>query len=198
MKYKVDCIKNYNEQDYKKIYSQIRKEKQNKIDKYIKEESKKRSMLGEYLLQKLLKEERIDYNKIQIKTNKNEKPYIENKKIYYNISHSYDYVITAISEKPIGVDIEKIRKIDSKTINMFATSKEKEYILSEKKGLEKRLFEIYTLKEAYIKMKGLALKDIKKTEFAIENQLITNSDQKTQSKLIHNVPEYIIAICEQK
>jgi len=188
MKYKVDCIKNYNEEEYKNFYDKIKKEKQNRIKKYINKDAKKRSILGEQLLIELLKEENINYKNIEIKTNENGKPFIKNQKIYYSISHSYDYVISVISNKPIGIDIEKIRKTSLNTIKKI--SKEKKEITS-----ERELFQIYTLKEAYLKMKGLSLIDINNVEFKIEKNIIC-SDSKVIAKLIYDIPGYIIAICE--
>ena len=48
-------------------------------------------------------------------------------KIYYNISYSYDYVICIISNKEIGIDIEKIRKTNINTKKIFATKIEQNY-----------------------------------------------------------------------
>lgn len=195
MKYKIESINNYNDELFQKLYNKIRKEKKDEIDKYITKESKERSILGEKLLMDLLGEN--DYKLLRIERNKNGKPYIKNKKTYYNISHSNNYVTAVVSNNQIGIDIEKVRKISLKVIDKFASKNEKQYIYSKENGVEKRLFEIYTLKEAYIKMKGLALKNIKTVEFKIEKEKITCSDQKTKSILIYDIPDYIVAICEK-
>ena len=93
------------------------------------------------------------------KKNPNGKPFIDkNPDFHFNISHSKSAVAVAFSEKPIGVDIEKLRTTDPRVAKRFFTEKEQEYILQ---NPDIRFFEIWTKKEAAIKQKGLAIKDIK-------------------------------------
>ena len=134
----------------------------------------------------------INYKDIEIITNQYGKPYIKDMKIYYNISYSYDYVICIISNKEIGIDIEKIRKTNINTKKIFATKIEQNYI-----GNYEKLFKIFTLKEAYFKMLGTDLKKMKNIEFNILNKNIICSDNNIITKQIkfHN---YIISICEKK
>ena len=44
----------------------------------------------------------------QLAYGENEKPYLKNQGLYFNISHSGSYVALATSETEVGVDIEKI------------------------------------------------------------------------------------------
>lgn len=160
---------------------------------------KKRSILGEILLIKLLKEIDIDYNELTIKKNKYGKPYIINNKFYYNISHSHDYVICAISNKKIGIDIEKIRPVNKRIATQFSTNNELKYIneYNNNQLVYKRFFTIFTLKEAYFKCIGTNLNNIKKLEFNLNaSSIISNKkNYKFNTKIINN---YVIAICEHK
>lgn len=91
----------------------------------------------------------------------NGKPYLkENKNFCFNISHSGNAVAVAVSNTEIGVDIEKIRKADFRVCNRFFTENEKEYVGNS----DRRFFEIWTKKEAYIKLNGLALKNLKEAK----------------------------------
>lgn len=197
MKLIYDNINNYSQEDYNYFLTIIRTEKYNKILKIINNQDKKRSILGEILLINLLKELKIDYNTLNIHINKNGKPYIKNKKIYFNISHSNDYVICAISNNEIGIDIEKIRNVNHNIINQFATTSEIIYIKEKQNYFFKRIFEIFTLKEAYFKCIGTNLNNIKKVEFIISKNLIKCSDNKFSCQLIYDIDNYIIAICER-
>ena len=191
-------IDNYKDNELNNYINNIYTIKKNRILKTSNDNSKKRMIIGELLLKILLKKYyNLDYNKLDFYLNDYNKPYIKNKTIFYNISHSSLYVICGISKKEIGIDIEKIRQIDLRTINQFATQNEKKYILSNDKDIEKRLFEIYTLKEAYFKMLGTNLSNIKKIEFFISNKKIICSDKSIDAKLNYDIPNYIIAICEQ-
>lgn len=198
MKYIIKNINDFNTNDIYNFYNKIPKIKKNKIDKYIKEEAKIRSIIGEYLLKCLLKEKNIDYSTINYYINDYGKQYIKNINYYHNISHSYDYVITVLSDKEIGVDIEKIRDIRIDNIKWFASKKEKEYILKSNDNINKRLFEIYTLKEAYFKSLGKNLNNILEVEFIINDNKIICSDKNIEAYLIYDIEGYIIAIIKRQ
>lgn len=99
---------------------------------------------GIKLLKSMINEEPIFYY------NYNGKPYLKNSNIYFSISHSIDKVACVISDKIIGLDIEKIRDYD---INL-----NKELKINANNNRD--FFINYTKKEAYLKKNGLALKDI--------------------------------------
>lgn len=199
MKLLIENIQDYDETKYQLFYSKIKSYKKKRIDKIINKQAKYRSILGEYLLIKGLDlYYSIDYDDTTIHVNKFGKPFIERLNVYYNISHSYNYVICGFNNKQIGIDIEKIRNINIKDIDQFATSSEKKYILKRKKRIYQRAFEIYTLKEAYFKMKGENLNNIKNIEFHINCKYITCNDKTVKLKLNKKVKNYIIAICIKK
>lgn len=107
-----------------------------KIDKLVVKKQKYLSIMGIYLLKKGLKDYyNLNYNNKIILRNDNGKPYIKNSNIYFNISHSNDYVVCVFNNKNVGIDIEKKKKdFDIKS---------------------------FTLKESYTKMKGLSIFNIK-------------------------------------
>lgn len=168
-----------------------------KIDKYINPERKKASIIGDMLLAELLTKHSILYKDVKLITNKNGKPYIANKNLFFSISHSHEYVIAAISNRKIGIDIEKIRKTPLNTINYFANEKEKKQIIKSKDQL-KSIYKLYTLKEAYIKMIGLNINSFFDVEFLINNDKIVCSDNNIEAKFITNVDNYIISYCQKK
>lgn len=197
MKYIIKNINDYSDNEIDNFYNNIYIEKKKRINNFKNELKVKQSIIGELLLRDLLdKYYNLNYNNLEFEFNKNNKPFIVNKNIFYNISHSSNYVIVVVSDKEIGIDIEKIRETNIKSINCFASNKEKEYILLEDNNLFKRLFEIYTLKEAYIKMMGKSIFDIKNVEFTISNNHIYCSDinVKCYSFMYDN---YVISICEK-
>ena len=197
-KYLYSNVNDYSKKDISNFYNHIYQAKKERISKYLNKEKYKSSIIGEILLYKLLKKENIKYEKQQFTINEYGKPYINNKQLFFNISHSHDYVITIISNKEIGIDIEKIRKTNLNTIDIFATQKEKEYILSSENDIYKRLFQIYTLKEAYFKMLGNDLSKLKEVEFIIDNNNITCSDKKINAYSSDTTDNYIFSICKKK
>ena len=198
MEYIIKNINDFDKDVINNFYHKIPERKKNRIDKYKNYESKARSIIGEIILEELLEGKNISYNNLDYYINEYGKPYLKSKTIFFNISHSFDYVITAISSNEIGIDIEKIKKTSIKAINQFATKKEKKYILSSNDNIEERIFKIYTLKEAYFKMLGTDLSHILDIEFTICDDKIKCNDKNVTAGFINDINGYIVAYCEKK
>lgn len=94
----------------------------------------------------------------------NGKPYLKNKGIFFNSSNKKNISSTIISVLPVGIDIEIINystKID-KISKRFFSKNEYDYIFSEKssKLQYEKFYEIWTKKEAYIKLNSGRVTDI--------------------------------------
>jgi len=197
VEYIIKNVADFSKKDIINFYDKIPKLKKDKIDKFKNYETKTKSIIGEILLCELLTKNNIYYNNIEYYINDYGKPYLKDKNIFFNISHSFDYIITTISKNEIGIDIEKVRKTPLNIINQFATNEEKKYILSTNTNIEERIFRIYTLKEAYFKMLGTNLNHILEVEFKIENNKVLCSDKNVKVGFINNIDGYIIAYCEK-
>ncbi len=65
--------------------------------------------------------------------------------IQFNISHAGDYIACAVSDDPVGVDIELIKTADMQIAERFFTTDETAYIKSGQQ--EQRFYEVWTKKE---------------------------------------------------
>lgn len=93
---------------------------------------------------------------VEIDYTSNGKPFLKNvKNIHFSISHSDDLLVIVIDNKNIGVDIERIRDYDLK-INSIIKYNAKS---------NEDFFREWTKREAVIKLKGLALKDINSLDY---------------------------------
>ncbi|MBD5585432.1 MAG: 4'-phosphopantetheinyl transferase superfamily protein [Clostridia bacterium] len=84
-----------------------------------------------------------------INFNENGKPYVEGDPLFFSITHSKDTAVFALSDKPVGIDLEFIdckRKIESVLLRF--TDRE----LSEINGNLPLFYENWVVKEAYIKL----------------------------------------------
>lgn len=192
MKYLYANINDYNDNDYKSIYESINNFKKKDIDKLPTIDDKKRSILGIKLLMNLLSEKSINYNDLKFTKNKDGKPIITNYSLFYSTSHSDKYVICAISDTEIGIDIQSIQEINFKIMNSFFNEDEKLY-----SNNNENYTKILSLKESYGKCYGFGINHIKEVKFSIKGKNIIINDKSVTYKFINEIPNYIISIVEK-
>ena len=184
MKCLVDDINNYSDLDINSFIDHIPYIKRERI-KNFNYQTYKQSIVGEILLSKLLQEQNINYDNIIVKYNENGKPFISNYPIYYNISHDHDLVVCVISDGMIGVDIMKMHDTKKSMAKAFCTEEELNYITDKYK-----FYQIFTLKEAYLKLFGKKINDIKELNIVSNNQIKLNVIYRTMK---HD--DYLISVC---
>lgn len=145
---------NIKDLNLEKAYSLLPEERKEKLKGFI-FDSEKRLSCGSYLLlRKILEEE--DINDPIIKTEENGKPYISNhENIFFNMSQSNRMVACAISDKEIGIDIEKKDPlIDLKIADTFFINSEYQTVKKSEDSIDE-FFKYWVLKESYMKYTGL-------------------------------------------
>lgn len=74
---------------------------------------------------------------------------------HFNISHSKNWIVLAVDNFPIGIDIEILRDVNFKIAKRFYTNQEYNYILrTSGHDKTKRFYEVWTMKESYMKAIG--------------------------------------------
>ena len=189
---------------YDLAYSLVSETRQKKTDQYLNSEDKKRSLTAELLLKKALTDQGKDLNDLTYKYNDYGKPKLKDIGDFcFNISHSGDYVILAVSVKEIGCDIEKIRNRDLKIAKRFFADKEYEDLLKIEDEEERRkMFYLYwVLKESFIKFNGKGLSQPldsfwininKDKKISVHDQ---SGDAGLYLKYFDIIPGYFIGIC---
>lgn len=131
------------------------KDFQNKILNYRRWQDAQLSLLGRVLLLNFFEENGISSNEINnIHYNKFGKPFLKGNSSFFNISHSGDIAVCAISDKSeIGIDIEVISNIEIDDFKPQFTENEWNKIISSNNKKE-TFFEYWTQKEAVIKAHG--------------------------------------------
>lgn len=89
----------------------------------------------------------------------NGKPYFAELPIYFNLSHSGDYVLCAVADVEVGADIQRMEDIDFERIaSRFFSEKECEVLHQAGAEEAKHLFyQLWARKEAYGKLTGEGL-----------------------------------------
>ncbi len=154
-------IYDFTQADYAKMYSLLDCAIKEKIDKKSSEKGKKLSLAGYILLWRAAKE---IYNKdsVNVKFSEHGKPLCDF--CFFSISHSFDHIVCAISDKPIGVDIQRFCEIKQRKKYKLLSLKESNYVNELKENFSRRYIEIFSKKEAAIKMLGLSLGDAGKID----------------------------------
>ena len=91
-------------------------------------------------------------------------PTLDGTGLFVSIAHSGNYAVCALSDTPVGIDIEEVRPMCGRVATGTFSVRENEYLGADGYELSGdtlvRFFEIWTAKEAYAKMtrEGISLK----------------------------------------
>ena len=125
------------------------------------------------------------------------------KNLDFNIAHSGDWLVMAVGDSQVGIDIEKIRPLETDIAKGFFTAREFDYINKDPCQQNARFFEIWTLKESFVKAIGKGLiYPLKNIEFSVVgSQKISakiKGGQQWHFKGYGLDPSYKLAACSQK
>ena len=111
---------------------------------------------------------------------------------YFNISHSHGYIALVIDSVPVGIDIEKMRKVDEGLINYISNEEEKQYIHD-----EESFFEIWTNKESLVKANGFGIKQKVNTIPGLPINGLKSFHDKTYNSRTIKYDELIITVTRE-
>lgn len=192
MVYLVKSILDYTDDEYTKIYSIMPESIKSKVDNKKMLINKKQTLLGYYLLKCLLNDHYNIKDYPLIDFDEYGKPYLVDMSLYFNISHSYNAVLCAVSENIIGVDIEKVVNRNRKIYSFVCNEMELKKINSDvDDSLE--FTKLWTQKESYLKYLGKGL------GYELKN-LLTSVDMDAFDTKVKKIGEesYVLSIYEGK
>ena len=134
-----------------------------RIDRMIQLWDVRRSLVSESLIRMLACQAlAIDNASIEFAANPFGRPYLSGfQKVFdFNLSHSGEWVLCAVGQPAIGVDIERIQPIDLELARRYFSAAEYRRWLGDPASQRlARFYELWTLKESYLKAvgKGLAI-----------------------------------------
>ncbi len=141
------------------VYDMVSEQRQKKTDACRHMADKRRSLAAELLLEKALADLGLCPKQLRFAYGENGKPYLQNEKnVHFNLSHSGDYALCAVSMREVGCDIEKITDRKQTVAKKFSQA-EKEWLEAQEDPGEKQkqFFRLWTLKESYVKTTGQGL-----------------------------------------
>jgi len=130
------------------------------------------------------------------------KPHIGNlSDVHFNISHSGHYVVCAVAPSEIGIDVERIRKVNLRVAERFFSPSEIHDLMAcEEENRMQYFITLWTIKESYLKAIGRGLTQHLNSFTIVKNgesYLLTGNEEaetygiETQ-QLNH---EYMMAVC---
>lgn len=163
---KIYAIKNLasiSDETFRLLFCTLSPERQAYVSKFTRASDYQRSVLGGALVQHMLQDrlgrEKTDFDIIR---NAYGKPYLKDyDDLHFNVSHSGDWIVGAIGNQPVGIDVEKIGNVNMEIAKRFFHSTEYNALMA-CSGISDQLslfYDLWTLKESYIKAvgKGLSL-----------------------------------------
>ncbi len=160
----------FSEETLLQAYNALSPSRKAHIDRLKQQADKIRSLTGELLVQSLLQEYYPLVSGV-LHRHPGGQPYLAGCNLFVSISHCDQMVACAVSQKPVGIDIEKIRPVNLKLCRHICVEDELEYLLKGNRDLIHhncdnpeilhRFFEIWTGKEAYFKKCGTGITDLK-------------------------------------
>jgi 4'-phosphopantetheinyl transferase len=153
-----------NETEYSTLLAAVPPEKRARINRLRGSWAAQNTLLGDTIVRREISiKTGIPAAQLVFKTNEYGKPFF-NDEIHFSISHSGNAITAALDTLPVGIDIETIKPcpnpgIERKIMKRFFTPEEQAYITQPDRETSGRFYEIWTMKESYIKKegKGLAL-----------------------------------------
>ena len=138
------------------IYPKLPVQEREKAGRFVYEADRLRFITGRLLIREIFKE-RFGTAFAEIKLTEYGKPYITGaENFHFNLSHSGDFVALAVSNAPVGIDIEQIKEIEWKDIAQTFSAKEKS-MLNNSSGQLNCFYRIWTVREAFSKEEGTGL-----------------------------------------
>lgn len=151
-------------------------EYQDKIKRYRRWQDAQLSLLGRILLVKGLEQINYGFDESNLNYTSFNKPYLENNAIHFNISHSGELVVCALTKiGAIGIDIEKINGTKISDFKSQMTVNEWK-LINESTNANLSFFQYWTQKEAVIKTHGKGLSIPLKSFEVTKNKTIIESE----------------------
>lgn len=142
---------------YEKLCSALPAERRGKAEAHLSRSGKLLSAAAGYLLRRALKERGLNAEAVKITYGEHGKPYIAGGAFYFNLSHSGDIAVCAVSDCEVGVDVQKIKPVARKLMARVCTPDELNFIDNAEEGKDAAFCRLWTVKESFIKQLGAGL-----------------------------------------
>ena len=190
---------------YGRLLMIVDPEKRNRIQRFRHWQDAHRTLLADLLVRHLIYQT-LDMvpQEVVFHHNAYHKPSLAGRDdFHFNCAHSGDWIVCAVGDHPIGIDVERIEPIDLLISRRFFSENEN-HALSNKGDSERLSFfyTLWTLKESYLKMVGKGLHQ-PLNSFSVSISSNRNIHLLLDDEIIPNIhfrsypldPDYSLAVC---
>ena len=152
----------------------------------------------QHILADILKRDYLIEETPEILRDEMGKPYFKECELHFNVSHSGEYLAIAVSEHPVGVDIQEPKLIKDGMFEKVVRPEEQCLIGGER---QKDFLRLWSLKESFVKAEGKGLRiSMKDYFFEKENEqyFVNYGGQRTAWTFKIEealVKDYMISVC---
>ncbi|PIE44831.1 MAG: hypothetical protein CSA45_05230 [Gammaproteobacteria bacterium] len=141
------------------LQKQASPERLQRAMRYRQGDDQARCLLSGSLLNQALKCQGVDEAEQHIRRTRFGKPVLTvNDTQHFNLSHSGSWVVCAVDDQPVGVDVERQARRRGIEFDELFTAEEMDYLKNDKQGsLWQRFYRLWTLKESYLKALGTGM-----------------------------------------
>ena len=199
MQWFVTRLSDFTDEQYKTAFACMEPEKQARVLRLRRVDDRRRTVAADALARKHIATFcGISPQEVTLAVGAHGKPYAVGLKVEFCLSHSDDLVVCAVSDRPVGIDVERVRPVDLKIARRLFTRKEQEILLDgdlsparfclcEDTQTLTRFYRFWTAKEAYFKRLGVGMGDWHPISVAACPDITLTYEQ---------IDNYILAACE--
>jgi 4'-phosphopantetheinyl transferase len=146
--------------EFKQMMHSVSEQRRAKVQTFLKPEDADRGLLGDILIRSIISSKLNMRNKeIHFTVESNGKPCVAGLSSYhFNIAHSGHWIVCAVDDDPVGIDIEEIKPISLDVATYFFSTQEYNWLMDQDEAARLSCFyELWTLKESFIKWLGKGL-----------------------------------------
>ncbi|QNU67644.1 4'-phosphopantetheinyl transferase superfamily protein [Ruminiclostridium herbifermentans] len=179
--YMVNLENNLDKEAFDTLLCYVSEDKKAQIHRFYHFEDSQRALIGNVLSRyAICKGLNIKNSDITFDKNEYGKPFLSSQNnFHFNISHSGKWVACAVSDYPVGIDVEVIKNIGFDIAKRFFSKNEYDELQKQPDDQKRAYFyKLWTLKESYIKAvgKGLSI-PLDSFTISVEKSAIVNSNE---------------------
>jgi len=199
--YAYEHNKNISPEEFSTLLNFLSFDEQAKVKKFKFRADQEISLLSRFLLRQLLSPHlAMTPAEIVFSYSEYARPFLD--ELDFNVSHAGDWIVIAIAKKGrVGVDVEKIRKVEDSVADICFTVEERKVIFREENFNLEKFFDFWTLKESFLKADGRGL-SFPLLDFYFDlgvtpqiNFLKSDIRDKWYFRTFAIAPEYKLALC---